>query len=266
MSALKREPSIYAHRHHDAASDGHLAIASYNVHKCVGTDGVYDPGRIAAVIAEMDADIVALQEACKRFGSRSPLLDFEAIEKVTGLVPMPLSERGGFGWHGNILLHRRGELTRLKRLRLPGAEPRGAVLVDLDLEAGPLRIVAAHLGLLRHSRLQQVEALMRSADPARRRDGARPALILGDLNEWRVGARSSLSALHPTFAPVEAILPSFPAQFPLLPLDRVLGTPHNLVKRIEVHDTPLARLASDHLPLRAHVDLDAGLKALDSAA
>ena len=47
-------------------------IASYNVHKCVGTDGRFDPGRTAAVVAELDADIVALQDAgLPRAGARA---------------------------------------------------------------------------------------------------------------------------------------------------------------------------------------------------
>jgi endonuclease/exonuclease/phosphatase family metal-dependent hydrolase len=262
MSALKRERVVYAHRHHrHGDEDGHLTIGSYNVHKCVGTDGRFDPARIAEVIAEMDVDVVALQEACKRFGRREALVDFDDIEKRTGLAPLPLSHRGGPGWHGNMILAREGSFREIRRLRLPGAEPRGAVVVDMEFEAGPLRIVAAHLGLLRQSRLQQVRTIMRNA-MARGEEAAVPALIMGDLNEWRVGSRSSLSGLHPTFAPVEAVLPSFPAQFPVLPLDRVLGAPHDLVRKIEVHDTPLSRLASDHLPLRAHVDLPAGLNAL----
>ena len=39
-----------------------LRVATYNVHACVGTDGRHDPDRVAAVIAEVNADIVALQE------------------------------------------------------------------------------------------------------------------------------------------------------------------------------------------------------------
>ena len=64
----------------------------------------------------------------------------------------------------------------MRRLALPGAEPRGALVVDLDLPAGPLRIVAAHLGLLRRSRRWQVRSILdaieegpRDADPAARR-------------------------------------------------------------------------------------------------
>src|SRR5512142_1089209 len=37
-------------------------ILTYNVHRCVGTDGALDVARIAKVIAQMRPDIVALQE------------------------------------------------------------------------------------------------------------------------------------------------------------------------------------------------------------
>ncbi len=54
-----------------------ISVASYNVHKCVGTDGVFDPNRILEVVLELDADIIALQEADQRFGSRKGLLDLQ---------------------------------------------------------------------------------------------------------------------------------------------------------------------------------------------
>ena len=62
------------------------------MHKCVGTDGSCPPGRIAAVVAEIGADLVALQEVDKRFGRRIGLLDAAAIERATGLVPLPVSD------------------------------------------------------------------------------------------------------------------------------------------------------------------------------
>ncbi len=37
-------------------------MATYNVHACVGRDGRHDPERVAKVVTELDADIVALQE------------------------------------------------------------------------------------------------------------------------------------------------------------------------------------------------------------
>ena len=142
----------------DSEANSHeITVASYNIHKCVGTDGRFDPGRIAAVIAEMDADVVAIQEADKRFGRRQGLLDLKALEGKTGLCLVPTSEAAdGHGWHGNALLLKKGSVRSMRRLALPGAEPRGALVVDLDLPAGPLRIVAAHLGLLRRSRRWQL--------------------------------------------------------------------------------------------------------------
>ena len=44
------------------AARARLRVATYNVHACVGTDGRHDPDRVASVITELDADIVALQE------------------------------------------------------------------------------------------------------------------------------------------------------------------------------------------------------------
>ena len=87
-------------------------------------------------------------------------------------------------------------VTPTRQLVLPGAEPRGALIVDLALPIGPLRIIAAHLGLLRRSRAHQVKALVSAAET---KDG-RPTLLMGDLNEWRVGQRSSLRQLEPALA------------------------------------------------------------------
>ena len=231
---------------------GDTLIASYNVHKGVGLDRRFDPARTIAVIREIDADVIALQEANQRFGERTCLLDLDRLEHECGLVPVPLSGPGrGHGWHGNIILFREGTVTGARQLALPGVEPRGAVVIDVTLAAGPLRIIAAHLGLLRRSRAKQVETLLSVAEA---NDG-RPTLLMGDLNEWRLGKRSALSGLAPDFGPLHATLPSFPSRFPVLALDRVLGKPHNLISGVELHDTPLARVASDHLPVKASIRL-----------
>lgn len=235
----------------DGAKAGTL-IASYNVHKCVGTDRRFDPDRVASVIGQVGADVVALQEADERFGQRAGLLDLRRLEREYGLLPVPLAgEAKSHGWHGNLVLFREGAVHDVHPIRLPGVEPRGALVVDMELAAGPLRVVSAHLGLLRRSRAQQAAAIL-TAIAAR---GERPTLLLGDLNEWRLGARSSLLTFDPHFGPLRAALPSFPSRFPLFALDRILGSPHHLISGIEVHDTPLARMASDHLPIKARIDL-----------
>jgi len=248
-STLRQERRSYMdERHHD--EPGELLVASYNVHKCVGLDRRFDPSRTAEVIAELGADIVALQEVDQRFGSRMGLLNLEWIKENTGLSPVGVvGMRDSHGWHGNIVLARGAVVEELNQFDLPGAEPRGALVVDLSLEFGPIRIIAAHLGLLRRSRQKQVETILTAAEP---KDG-RPALVMGDLNEWRLGGRSSLQALAPKFGPLHADLASFPARFPVWSLDRILASPVGLVSRLEVHDTPLARVASDHLPIKARV-------------
>jgi endonuclease/exonuclease/phosphatase family metal-dependent hydrolase len=237
-----------------ARAEGEMRVASWNLHKCVGTDGRFDPHRSVAVIAELGADIVALQEADRRFGRRVGLLDAAALEKHAGLVPLPISDLpDGHGWHGNAILVRPGIQARLRRLALPGAEPRGAVVADLDLPEGPLRMVAAHFGLLPRCRRRQSAAILTALEEAE----PRPTVLCGDLNEWNPGARSSLNGLSPLFGPVTSGPASFPTRMPVLPLDRILAWPQPLVSHVEVHDSPLARVASDHLPLTARLHLAA---------
>lgn len=230
-----------------------LVVATYNVHKCVGTDGRFDPDRVAAVIAELDADVVALQEADRRLGLRQGLLDLAALERDTGLRLVDLAERpASHGWHGNALLVRGGTVLRTRRVTLPYAEPRGAVMAELEMGSGRIRVLGAHLGLLRHSRRRQTAALIQALDRAE------PMLtvLMGDFNEWRSGRPDSpLAELEPFFGQPLHDLPSFPSRRPIFSLDRILGWPGGTVEAIAVHETPLSRVASDHLPLKALVDL-----------
>jgi endonuclease/exonuclease/phosphatase family metal-dependent hydrolase len=228
-------------------------VASYNVHKCVGVDGKFDPARVAMVIREIAPDIIALQEADKRFGARHGLLDLARLKDETGLVPVPIesANAAAHGWHGNVVLFRQGLVRDVHQVALPGLEPRGALVVDIDLEGGAeLRIVAAHLGLLRRSRSQQARMLI---DIMKARD-ERPTLLLGDLNEWRLGDRSALKELGPAFGALPMPVPSFPSGLPLLALDRIIPSRPDILSDVVVHDTPLARIASDHLPIKAFVD------------
>lgn len=250
VTALRKETPAFIELHRDAPC---TSVASYNVHKCVGIDGRFDPGRVADVVAELDCDLVALQEADERTGHRRGLLDLAALERATDLVPAHAHENGrSHGWHGNLILVKRGIIQHVTHVRLPGVEPRGAVIVDLELKGVALRVIAAHLGLLRRSRSQQASALIEATQSV-----LRPTILLGDLNEWRVTSRSSLMALMPHFGPMHAVIPSFPSRFPLLALDRILARPARLISRIEVHQSPLARIASDHLPIKAKLHLEA---------
>jgi endonuclease/exonuclease/phosphatase family metal-dependent hydrolase len=228
-------------------TQGDLLVASYNIHKCVGSDGKRDPDRIVRVISEINPDIIALQEVDTRFGERKGLLNLQRLDQDCGLVPVPLSQvSAAHGWHGNIVLIRRDMISAVHEFRLPGLEPRGALLADIDFDDGPgVRIIAAHLGLLRSSRRQQAERLI---DIMKSRS-ARPTLLLGDFNEWRRGAQSSLTTFGTAFGSLPAPVASFPSRLPFLALDRIIADRPGLIDTVSVHDSPLARMASDHLPI-----------------
>jgi endonuclease/exonuclease/phosphatase family metal-dependent hydrolase len=240
-----------------------LKVASYNIHKCKGVDGRTRPDRIVGVIRELGADLIALQEVDRRFGRRTGLLDPSALERESGMRLLVQSDvTHGHGWHGNALLVRGDPVSyRRSRLKLPGREPRGAIVAELDLGEGPFRVIAAHLGLLRLSRVDQVSAILetfRDLPPI-------PTILLGDFNEWRRRGRSALRELEPTFGVPPSIL-SFPSRRPLFALDRILGWPEGLITDLAVHQSWLARRASDHLPLTARVNLDAAMPAEQFAA
>lgn len=233
--------------------DGTL-IASYNVHKCVGADRRFDPERTSRVIHEIDADIIGLQEADTRFGERTGILDLRRLERETGLIPVPISGvTKAHGWHGNVVLFKQGTVRDVHQINLPGLEPRGALIAELELaRGGSLRIIAAHLGLLHRSRAQQTRLIVDLMN-----DGSEtPTILLGDLNEWRLGDRSSLNTIQNAFGPLPPAVPSFPSTLPLLALDRIMANRRGMISAVEVHDSPLARVASDHLPIKAVVSLE----------
>jgi endonuclease/exonuclease/phosphatase family metal-dependent hydrolase len=228
-----------------------LTVATYNMQKGFGVDLRRDPARTHGVIARLGADIVALQEADRRFFTRRGVLDLGLLREETGLSPVPLHTRSGrdaHGWHGNVILARQAEAREVRLLTLPGAEPRGAVIADLETEEhGPLRIIAVHLGL--SSRARAAQAALLAQETAR--DG-RPTILLGDLNEWRLGPFSTLAPLYARFGE-PGMGKSFPSPMPLFPLDRIFVSCDTRAFDVSVHDGGQARRASDHLPLVARI-------------
>lgn len=227
-----------------------LRIASYNLQKCVGLDMRRRPDRSLSVIDALGADIVVLQEADKRLPPRPAALPDEMVE-AHGWQVLPFGQPGGsLGWHGNAMLMR-GQigLVRTAHVDLPGLEPRGAILADFDTPIGPLRVVGAHLGLLRRYRLMQLGAIARDL----RNRPARPTLLAGDLNEW--GATSALDAALPGLDFVEPATHSFPAPRPVAALDRFALSPGLRAKAHGAYRRRPAAIASDHLPV--WIDLEA---------
>jgi endonuclease/exonuclease/phosphatase family metal-dependent hydrolase len=224
-----------------------LRIASYNVHRCIGTDGGRDLVRIARVIHELAADVIALQEVeggPDPGATREPLA---FLARATGFVAVPGAVRSDHrGDYGNALLTRFPvRSARSLDLSVAGREPRGAIDVTVDLDDGRARIIATHLGLRGRERRVQIERLLLAASSLV--DG--PPILIGDFNEWR--RRSSLvRSLGARFGGFAAPA-TFPSWRPILALDRIwVGTPW-VLHAVIAHRSPLARVASDHLPLVA---------------
>ena len=228
-----------------------LTFASYNIHKGVGLDRRRDPDRILSVLREIDADVIALQEADRRFGTRASVLPRQAIEDYTPWKVVPVGATPlSMGWHGNALLVRRDiEVIDARPVPLPTLEPRGAVCAELRVGTQALRVVGMHLDLSGLRRRHQVEAICKHIDSC---DAAHPVVMMGDLNEWSQGG--ALRAFGDQYR-VLATGRSFPARRPLAQLDRIVVTGDWSVDATGVHHSALSAVGSDHLPIWAKLSL-----------
>ena len=227
-----------------------LKVATYNIRKCIGTDRRRDPLRVLAVLAEIDADIVALQEADRRFGERISAIPHHMFLEQSDYVPVELSKRAhGIGWHGNAILVRKGiEVRHAEPLIIPTLEPRGAVVAELRVKGAALRILAAHLDLSGLWRRRQIRAMLAYLDGAAQH---MPTVIMGDFNQWSDrGALSEFAFHHHRLVKTP---PSFHSRRPVARLDRIIVSHDVHVDAADTHVSPLSKLASDHLPLWAIV-------------
>lgn len=228
--------------------DRRLRVATWNIHACKGMDMRMNPDRTLSVIRELDADLIALQEVPThtRHPGLSALLagDHGYHSLVETTLP---NHADGFG---NVLLSRL-PLRAHSRLDLActGREPRCAIEADVAMAGGmQLHVVATHLGLRdreRHEQLVRIEAALAQLD--------RPFLLMGDFNTWLRTPAGCLSHQQPASEPARPR--SFPALAPMLALDHVVAGPGVTLSAIQAVRLPGLRLASDHLPLTASLEL-----------
>lgn len=222
-----------------------LRIASWNIHGGVGLDGRFAPARIARVIAELDADVIALQE----FGSRNGFDMRAHLERASAAcaIVMPTLRKHGSDFGNAVLSRWPVREVACHGLGVAGREPRNAIDAVIDHRAGPLRVVATHLGLRAGERREQVARLCDVLDAP----FSQATFLLGDFNEWR---GRGLAGLDRRFGMSTAVR-TFPSPCPVAALDRIWIAPANACSDLRVHASRAARLASDHLPLVATVDL-----------
>jgi endonuclease/exonuclease/phosphatase family metal-dependent hydrolase len=242
-----------------------LRVMTYNIHSCVGIDGKLRPERIARVINRFDPDVIAVQEVdCHRRRSRGQdqAAVIAAHLRMTHVFHAMLEEQQE---RYGIAVFSRHPFTIVRAGCLTPAEPRifrearGAIWVKVAPEGGrPFHFLNTHFGLGRAERILQAETL---AGPQWL--GAIPAddavVLCGDFNSGprskplrQLGARLRDVQSH---APRHRPAPTFSSVVPLVRIDHILVSRHFTVDAVELPATPVARIASDHLPLCAELTL-----------
>lgn len=224
-------------------------VASYNMRKAIGLDRRRRPERTVEVLRELGADVIALQEADRRFGARASAIPPGLIEDHSDLLAVPLSIRAlSMGWHGNAVLVRKStDVTAHEIIHLPAFEPRGAVLVEMRIGDRALRVVGMHLDLSGLWRRRQATAILARIEAR----PTMPTVLMGDLNEW-----STAGGCLRDFARGYTIAScgrSFHTRRPVAALDRIMVSPGLSVLDAGVHQSAAARHASDHFPVWARI-------------
>lgn len=226
-----------------------LRVATYNIHRCIGRDGVEAPERIAQVLRAIDADVVALQEvACVPGTPTDVLALLSRAAKAAAIQGFTLIEaRKSYG--SAVLTRLAPASIRRHAIDVPNREPRGLLEIRMNFGQRSATVLATHLGLGIRERRHQLSRLLAHLDTI----ATEVVILLGDFNEWFPYGRTQ-GRLRRRFSPMPS--PStFPAHRPLLALDRIWVRPPEALRTLTVPDTPLTRSASDHLPLVAELDL-----------
>ena len=225
-------------------------MASYNVHSCIGTDGVFAPARIADVLASLDADFIALQEVEEREYRGTTVSQFFADALGLHRAGRTTHKRAGIDY-GNALLSRVPPLRMAAHdLAFPRREPRAAIEADFELGDCSLRVVATHFGLSMRERRAQLSKIL----PHLLDRGPDLTVVCADFNEWL-----PYSSVHRTLSRALGAAPAvrtFPSRLATLPLDRIYAAPLETLVSIRSVTSADARRASDHLPVVADFRID----------
>ncbi|MBX4926640.1 endonuclease/exonuclease/phosphatase family protein [Rhizobium binae] len=238
-------------------ADRSIKLLTYNVHSCIGNDRKLDPGRIASVIAEAGADIVALQEV-------------DVLRRRTGgidqahLIASLLNMQAHFHPALSIAEEQYGDAiitalptSAVKAGPLPSiGEQRGALSVEVLVGDRKLLVVNTHLGLRGRERIRQMTTLLNSGWLRGTIEEPLPTILCGDFNAipssatYRLATRSLKDA---QIGGKAAPRSTFPSRYPLMRLDHIFVTDDLVVNRATVLQNRLTRVASDHLPLFAEI-------------
>lgn len=237
-----------------------IRVMTWNVHGLRGRDGRRDPERIAEVIRSCAPDVAGLQEVGAPAQPGGPERAADLLAALTGLhlaFGPTLAPAHGFAYGNAVLSRTPIEAVRTYDLSVPGREPRCCIRADVAFPGARVHVFSAHLGLHWRERRKQAAQLL-SSDILRDAALAYPLVLAGDFNS--LGRRSAVPrwlrrALTDCALAAGNGGPTFPARFPLLRLDHVYASSTLTVRDAQVVRTPLARIASDHLPVLVELEL-----------
>lgn len=224
-------------------------LATYNVHKCKGMDWRVSVDRVAAVMAEVNADLTAVQEILQ---SQAETISLRlATPFIFGCARQHQKEP-----YGNAVFTRLPVLSSESYdITVPGREPRQCLRASVELtQDQPLHLFAVHFGTSISERNHQAQRLLSTGIVAKAAFmGAR--VVAGDFNEWTRGVATQLLSRHLKSAEHKN---TYPGALPFLHLDHIYYDPAFHLQQMHLHRTRLALLASDHLPLIATFHTDTG--------
>jgi endonuclease/exonuclease/phosphatase family metal-dependent hydrolase len=223
-------------------------LATYNIHKFVGRDGRRDEDRVLAIIAAMNADILALQEFVLEDHSADGTQVARFAEKAGyHFIAQPLCRLNGMMQFNLLLSRTKIQHHNLVTLPRDGKEPRGAINATLEIGAENLQISATHLGLDPLARARHLKMIL---DFGAQQENM-PFALMGDLN--------ILSSLEPAYRHLAKTFagqkqpPSFPARLPFFACDAIYLRHIKAPPSVRSFTEGDARKASDHLPLIADI-------------
>ncbi|WP_226633529.1 endonuclease/exonuclease/phosphatase family protein [Brevundimonas poindexterae] len=233
-------------------------LITYNVHRCVGMDRKLDLDRVAGVIAEFEPDIVCLQEldvGRARTGGVDQAA--EIASKLAMSVHFHPAMRVEAELYGDaILTHLPEQLVKTDALPsvagIPGLEPRGALWTRIGVAGQWVNVLNTHLGLVPREQRRQATALV-GRDWLGRRDCTGPTILTGDFNATSITRPYRILAGRLDDAQrrlgLKPSVKTFPSSFPAIRIDHAFVSPEIRVTQVRSSFSPLARMASDHLPL-----------------
>lgn len=207
------------------------------------------------VIRESEADIAALQEVDHIVEEGSHASCVKEYAEACGFhvyeqtVRVLRRQTGVFGYGNTVLVRQPPVQVNYHDITVPSLEPRGMIEVELDVKGKPLRIFNAHFGLQqweRHRQFKRVDAVLSGS--------SKDAVLAGDFNEWWPGS-GMLRNMDRLFGEQQPAIRTWPSNRPFFALDRIWVKPAHYLRYLGAYVTPLTRVASDHLPLMARLEI-----------